>query len=193
MPKIVDHEKYKSEILAKCMDIFAQKGYSAVSMRGIASELNVSTGTLYHYFETKEDIFKELVRFVTKKDMEQLQLYENGGEEENLEQRLDSIFEMVANQESYFQNLLFIIADVARLEGHEQEKKMIYQGANEYVMAIGRLLGVTNELFNRVLFGFIVGVIFQRIIKKEAIDLLETKELAKDMMNLVLVNTFTPR
>ncbi|MGB6015410.1 MAG: helix-turn-helix domain-containing protein, partial [Nodosilinea sp.] len=48
MPKIVDHDQYRREILDQCFDLFAEKGYAALTMRQIAQELGVSTGTLYH-------------------------------------------------------------------------------------------------------------------------------------------------
>jgi AcrR family transcriptional regulator len=50
MPKIVDHDQYRKELLSKCFDLFAEKGYGSITMRQIAEGLNVSTGTLYHYF-----------------------------------------------------------------------------------------------------------------------------------------------
>ena len=53
MPKIVDRDRYRKELLNKCFDIFAEKGYSSVTMREIGSEIGVSTGTLYHYFPSK--------------------------------------------------------------------------------------------------------------------------------------------
>ncbi|NJL79674.1 MAG: helix-turn-helix transcriptional regulator, partial [Richelia sp. SM2_1_7] len=60
MPKIVDHEKYRKELLWKSFDLFAQKGYGSVTMREIAKELGVSTGTLYHYFPNKESLYLQL-------------------------------------------------------------------------------------------------------------------------------------
>ena len=56
MPKIVDHDEYRKELLERCFGIFSRKGFSNVTMREIVSEIGVSTGTLYHYFDTKEKI-----------------------------------------------------------------------------------------------------------------------------------------
>ncbi|MBM9575671.1 TetR/AcrR family transcriptional regulator [Leptospira sp. 201903070] len=191
MPKIVNHEKYKIEILSKCVDILARRGYSAVSMREIATELDVSTGTLYHYFATKEDIFKELVKFVLLKDIEELQLYSKGNPGQTLETRVDSLFQMIQARESYFQNLLYIICDVSRLKNHEEEKVLIADAMKEYVNIITKHLGVTNPTLNRILISVILGTVVQRIVDGEAISLGDTSEVIKDFMAVILSNSFT--
>ncbi|MFM8003959.1 MAG: TetR/AcrR family transcriptional regulator, partial [Dolichospermum sp.] len=42
MPKIVNHEQYRKELLSKCFDLFAEKGYAAITMRQISAGLKVS-------------------------------------------------------------------------------------------------------------------------------------------------------
>lgn len=61
MPKIVDHEQYRKELLSKSFHLFAQKGYGAITMRQLAEGLGVSTGTLYHYFPSKQVIFEQMM------------------------------------------------------------------------------------------------------------------------------------
>jgi len=53
MPKIVDHDAYRDELIERYFDDFAQRGYNDVTMREIAAKLNISTGTLYHYFPSR--------------------------------------------------------------------------------------------------------------------------------------------
>jgi AcrR family transcriptional regulator len=60
MPKIVDREKQRAEILAEAFPLFATKGFGVVGMRQCAKELGVSTGTLYHYFASKEELFEQM-------------------------------------------------------------------------------------------------------------------------------------
>ena len=62
MPKIVDHDRYRKELLSGCFTLFAERGYGSITMRQIAKALGVSTGTLYHYFPSKESIFMQLVQ-----------------------------------------------------------------------------------------------------------------------------------
>lgn len=53
MPKIVDKEKMRHEILDAAMGVFADKGYYAASVSDIANSAGVAKGTIYIYFESK--------------------------------------------------------------------------------------------------------------------------------------------
>jgi AcrR family transcriptional regulator len=55
-----DPEK-RSQILAGARQVFFDRGFDAASMGDIARAAGVSKGTLYVYFENKEDLFAELV------------------------------------------------------------------------------------------------------------------------------------
>ena len=44
------------KILKKSMELFVLKGYHNVSLRDIAKECNISTGAIYHHFDSKEGI-----------------------------------------------------------------------------------------------------------------------------------------
>jgi AcrR family transcriptional regulator len=68
VPKIVDHKARREEILAECFNLFAQQGYAALTMREIANALNVSTGTLYHYFDGKPALFKSMFQWIGETD-----------------------------------------------------------------------------------------------------------------------------
>ena len=39
MPKLVDHVSYRKSLLVRCFDLFAERGYSALTMRQIAEAL----------------------------------------------------------------------------------------------------------------------------------------------------------
>ena len=69
MPKIVDHDAYRNELLQKYFDDFAQRGYNDVTMREIAQSLGVSTGSLYHYFPTKNSILESMMQLASRRDI----------------------------------------------------------------------------------------------------------------------------
>jgi AcrR family transcriptional regulator len=50
------------EILQAALVVFSQKGYSATRMEDIAALAGITKGTIYLYFQSKEDIYKLLVR-----------------------------------------------------------------------------------------------------------------------------------
>ena len=50
------------EILGAALKVFAEKGYAGARMDDIAKRAGVTKGTIYLYFESKEAVFKTLVR-----------------------------------------------------------------------------------------------------------------------------------
>jgi len=50
------------EILDAALSLFAEKGFAATRMDDIASRAGVTKGTIYLYFDSKEEVFKSLVR-----------------------------------------------------------------------------------------------------------------------------------
>src|ERR1700759_3068260 len=51
-----------AEILDAALKVFAEKGYAGTRMDDIARRAGVTKGTIYLYFESKEAVFKSLVR-----------------------------------------------------------------------------------------------------------------------------------
>ncbi|MDC7241313.1 MAG: TetR/AcrR family transcriptional regulator [Spirochaetales bacterium] len=66
MPKIIDHEKRKQDILKRAFVIFAQKGYQDTNLSYIADRCGISRPTLYLYFKDKEEIFYYAVKQMTE-------------------------------------------------------------------------------------------------------------------------------
>jgi TetR/AcrR family transcriptional regulator len=51
----------RREMLAAALDLFSQKGYHNVSMQEIAEKAEFAIGTLYKFFQSKEDLYKAMV------------------------------------------------------------------------------------------------------------------------------------
>ncbi len=55
-------EARPSELTAAALELFVEKGYAATRLDEIAARAGVSKGTLYLYFESKEELFKAVIR-----------------------------------------------------------------------------------------------------------------------------------
>jgi AcrR family transcriptional regulator len=55
-------EDRPSELLAAALELFVERGYAATRLDDVALRAGVSKGTLYLYFENKEDLFKAVIR-----------------------------------------------------------------------------------------------------------------------------------
>jgi AcrR family transcriptional regulator len=55
-------EARPGEIVQAALEVFAEKGFAAARLDDIAAKAGISKGALYLYFETKEDMFRAVVR-----------------------------------------------------------------------------------------------------------------------------------
>jgi AcrR family transcriptional regulator len=55
-------EARPSEIVAAALHLFAERGFAATRLDDVAAAAEISKGTLYLYFENKEELFKAVVR-----------------------------------------------------------------------------------------------------------------------------------
>lgn len=56
MPRASVAELRRGEIVDGAIRLIARSGYEATTMRGLAAELDVSTGTITHWFATKDHV-----------------------------------------------------------------------------------------------------------------------------------------
>ncbi len=65
MPKKIDHEERKINILRTALEVFSQEGYKDSNLSLIAARCGLSRPTLYQYFKDKEQIYYFAVKLVT--------------------------------------------------------------------------------------------------------------------------------
>jgi AcrR family transcriptional regulator len=64
VPKVVDHEQRRRELVAATWTVIADEGIEAATIRRIAEEAGCTTGRITHYFEAKEAILVAALRAV---------------------------------------------------------------------------------------------------------------------------------
>ncbi|MBU5440069.1 TetR/AcrR family transcriptional regulator [Tissierella sp. MSJ-40] len=57
MPKIVDYEEKKKEIIKKAKLVFEKKGYYNTNLSHISNKCGMGRTTIYQYFKNKDEIF----------------------------------------------------------------------------------------------------------------------------------------
>ena len=66
MPKIVDHQEQRRRFAEATMRVIASQGLEGVTMRAVAGEAGLSYGSLFHYFESKDDLLMHAIRHSTE-------------------------------------------------------------------------------------------------------------------------------
>jgi AcrR family transcriptional regulator len=73
-------EARPGEIVDAALEVFAQKGFAAAKLDDIARRAGVSKGSLYLYFETKEDIFRAVARTAVASFLQALESQAEGSD-----------------------------------------------------------------------------------------------------------------
>ncbi len=141
MPKVVDHDQQRSELLAAAFNLFADKGYSATSMRALAAGLGVSTGTLYHYFAGKDDIFEQMLVWLSERDVEEATALIP--DDATLRLRLELLFTWIRGNAQYLRRLLLLTLDFQRHRSDEDAKALVRASTRLYRDALNDQLGPT--------------------------------------------------
>ncbi|MEA3245310.1 MAG: helix-turn-helix domain-containing protein, partial [Gemmatimonadota bacterium] len=66
-------EERPQQILLAAIEVFGEHGIAAAKLEDIAARAGVSKGTIYLYFESKEDLFREVVRRVLVPRMQEVE------------------------------------------------------------------------------------------------------------------------
>ncbi|PSR17900.1 TetR/AcrR family transcriptional regulator [filamentous cyanobacterium CCP3] len=188
MPKIVDHDQYRKELLDQCVDLFAEKGYVALTMRQIAQELGVSTGTLYHYFPSKEGLFEQLVRETTLRDMQNA--IAAAGQQDCVLGRIEAALEFVAQNEDFLRKKMLIWIEFYQHQHRESDAPIeVFQAVwQESKQQIAALLGLDDPQLMGFLCCAVDGILLHRIYEPQNCSFRDRARLLVDMVKLYLID-----
>lgn len=165
MPKIIDHDQYRNELLEQCFHLMADRGYGNITMRQIGQALKISTGKLYHYFPSKQKLFASIIEFISYKD-----IFNFSMETENfldMSSKIKALHSYLEKRESNLQKYIFLILDYYQLNKTDEGRVLLMQAAEQYSIQLGKLLGFSGPEYGQLLFSFVNGMILQRIINPD--------------------------
>ena len=174
MPKIVDHDARREELLEPCLALFAARGFHAISMREIARHLGVTTGTLYHYFNGKLALFEQMIDRVIKADIEAALVEVPADQSWPI--KLMNLSKYLGGREGRFVQILHVVLDYKRYE-IEEATQLTDRVITSYLKVISSQLGLEDQKQIDAIFSLILGVIIYRDLKPSAHSI-ETQFLA---------------
>lgn len=182
MPKIVDHDQYRKELLGKCFTLFAEKGYASITMRQIAQELEVSTGTLYHYFPSKEALFEQMVEEMSTAGLQKFAIQVEKAK--SLPERVELAFDYVICNEAEFIKESLIWIEFFQQQGWEamQHNDVFKRSYQRTQAELSRLLGIQDPQLAVFLISLIDGLLFARLYTQNGVSLTEQRNLLKKML-----------
>lgn len=182
MPKIVDHDQYRKELLIKSFDLFAQKGYSSITMRQLAQELGVSTGTLYHYFPSKEALFLQLSEELEQQNI--MHFLTEAGNLPTLSARIEYLFNFVAKNEEFFGKQTLLWIDFCQQQNWVDvaTKEKLKEIDEQTIQAIADYLEISDRKIVDFIFSLIYGLLLRRLFGEETISYPQQGALVSKML-----------
>jgi len=158
LPKIVDKEQKRREIALSCSNLIHEIGIRKLTVAQVAITAGIGKGTIYEYFENKDDIVFEIINI-------HIEQYHN--------EFLETIKDAKTTKEKVFQFFKFVIDDSIENLKH-------FNGYKEYLSIV--LSDENSEMrkFNSSCHTFFYEQL--RKIIKEGID---KNELIPQAMNLI--------
>lgn len=166
MPKIVDRQQYRKQLLQQSFELFAEIGYGNITMRQLAQKLGVSTGTLYHYFPSKEAMFLQLVTEQTQQDIATF-LSRASAIPPDIRSRVRAILDFVSENREYFTQQTIVSLDYCqqhRNRSQEPQADPIFEQVDrELIQVINDYLPIDNPEIAGFILNFINGLILGEI------------------------------
>jgi AcrR family transcriptional regulator len=137
----------RAEILAVATRRFAEHGFEATTVRQIADDVSILSGSLYHHFATKDDMLHEIVRDAV------LQMRDNtvrvAGAPLDAEHRLVALILLDLGELTRNQQVHAILNNERRFFRRREEFAYVVQAKKEAYLAWRRVLedGVAEKLF----------------------------------------------
>ena len=190
-PRIVDKELKKKKILQAAMKMFAQKGIVKAKMIDIAKEAGIGKGTIYEYYQSKEEIFEDAFHHFTEQADTEIakRLFKLDDPIEKLESWIDGWMETIhIHSIDFIEIMIDFWAEGVRNRQLDTvfDMNRIY---NEYRITIARILdeGIakgTIRKLNSVLIASILvaamdGLALQWVIDRDAFQLKEATKALK--------------
>ena len=114
--------KRRGEIFAAAAGVFAEKGYALATVDEIAVAAGISKGSIYNYFESKQDLFWQLFHSSISQDsaqIEALALEAGKSAREKIDQQLENWFERFGEYQKIGRLVLEFWLTAARDDGGE--------------------------------------------------------------------------
>lgn len=130
-----DKELRRTEILDAALVVFADKGYRDATVADVARTAGLSYGSVYVYFDSKDDLFLALMRHV----------------EQTLIDRIDESRDRQANRSGYTAFVEAVAATLEFFEHNEAMARLTFRDAVAFDEKFGRQLEGFHERWVGVL------------------------------------------
>ena len=191
---MVEKANKRELILAAAREIFGEKGYHSTTSEEIAKKAGVGKGTIYQYFESKQDIFLQMHMQYLKQYSENVValIQENSTFEENLRRiiryHLDNLQDLIQFGVQFMSRMQTdetkctenhaVMEEVKKQLGVEQYK--LFDVAKER----GEIIDVNPQLLITCFSGRLVGI--AHMVGMRELNAAEKQQMEESLIQIVL-------
>lgn len=157
MPKIVDHDQVRADIVARAVELFAEQGFGGLGIRGLAKAVGMAKSSIYYYFPTKEALIEAVIEAVVAQDVASLEGVV--GSAGTFDDRLDRAISWFSDKEDRLATQIRILNEAAREQIWTDDGSVI----GTYVKGLSRVIGL-NVGAARSFYLHVLGVVLQRMV-----------------------------
>lgn len=168
----------KSRIIQAAKCVISRSSIAGATMRGIAEEAGLSTGAIYHYFSSKEDI---LYAVMDESLSETLRIAEEAkGLKQSLDELIEEIFENIVKRfEKTDENRIQLYLAQEAILGNSELKEKFKAKYQEWICRTEELMERMykksptkyNKALASLLIGAIDGIVMQLLLCANAAEL----------------------
>lgn len=181
----------RHQIADAAADLFIRKGFHNTTTKDIARAADVSEGSIYNYFENKEDILYGIIEFVAEEELQKLRLDESLSDDPSdyLLSRLLYQKEKIIKRNPVIQIILLEIIFNMNLRKRYASKlfiPMIEQVANHLKTRIelGQIRDVPPKHLSRIFLSILFGFYFLDMLDDD-ITKNQWEELSRTTINII--------
>ena len=152
LPKKIDN--VRAEILKVATKLFYKEDFNDISMRKIATDSNVGLGTVYNYFNSKEELLAEVFENNANEKFEKIKLELE--HEKDRKNKLKAIFFIIREEISKIDNIQLKNMITTLNESPINKKEILKEKCIDFHCKVIRYmkddLNLRNEIVSRIFF-----------------------------------------
>ena len=162
----IRQKDHRIQILEAAEKIFAKKGFYTTTMEEVAKEARLAKGTIYLYFESKEDLFFEVIErkldILLGKIEEELQ--QSNSPSQKVKKVIGIHLKFLEENEDFFK-IMQNLSESLKKRMEKKLKSRVIQKQSHYIEMLGKLIqkaiieGEIKPLDSRKLAVILMGII----------------------------------
>lgn len=156
MPKLINHTEKREAIIRQTYELFQSKHWQDLSMREVAAELHVSTGTLYYYFADKTSLQESIFSWMIDRDM--TELAERVPQGMPFEERLGLISDYVLENRVFLSLMSLALPEFIRQRQTETPRE-VFAGVQALRTGLQRVLDTIEPRLITSILTFCLGLV----------------------------------